>query len=119
LSALAVLAAAKAAGVRLAAEGGGLGVEADSEPPPDLLAALRAHKLELVELLTGTRCKRCSEPIKDRGPRAWVPFADGTAAHDDCETRWHVEDRLRRGRAMFSPEVLADEAEVTLRGELA
>ena len=86
-------------------------------PPPDLLARLRERKAELVALLTGRACRRCGGLIEDRGPRAWVPFADGTAAHDDCEGRWYAEDRLRRSAALFSPEALADEAEVTLRGE--
>ena len=119
MSALTALAMAQAAGVSLAAEGSDLRVEADSEPPADLLAALREHKPELVALLTGQACRRCGGAIDDRGVRAWIPFADNTAAHLECEDAWYVEDVMRRARNALSPETLADEAEVTMRGELS
>ena len=57
MSALAIdaLAAAKAAGValRLKVDEGGLVLEVNAEPPPDVLAALRAAKPDLLRILAG------------------------------------------------------------------
>src|SRR4051794_424323 len=102
MSAVRVLAEARHAGVELRVEADGRVRLKPGNALPGLLAALRAHKGEVVELLQGKRCRRCGEPIEDRGVRAWIPFVDGTAAHDDCEGRWYAEDRLRRARQMFS-----------------
>ena len=46
-----------------------------------------------------------------------VVFADGTAAHHACYERAEVERIERRAANAVSPEALADEAEVKLRGE--
>jgi D-serine deaminase-like pyridoxal phosphate-dependent protein len=52
VSAFAVLAEATAAGLALRAEDGRLHWRADAPPAPDLLARLRRHKADLLELLT-------------------------------------------------------------------
>ncbi len=104
MSAVGLLAEASAAGVSLRLVEGG-NVRAAGTVPPGLLDRLRERKAELVELLAGRACRRCGGPIEDRGARAWIPFADGMAAHLDCDDAWYAEDRLRRAHAMFSPEV--------------
>jgi hypothetical protein len=52
VSALALLAEATAAGLTLRAEAGRLHWRSDAPPAPDLLAKLRRHKTDLLELLT-------------------------------------------------------------------
>lgn len=52
MSALAVLGEAAALGIALRAEDGRLHWRADAPPAPDLLARLRLHKANLLELLT-------------------------------------------------------------------
>ncbi len=118
MSAARALADARRFGLRMRVdEAGRLKVAGDrAKVPPDLQARLREHKPELVALLAGRACRRCGGAIVDRGPDAWAPFADGTAAHMTCEDAWEVERlRARAGNAL-SPEALADEAEVTARG---
>ena len=72
MSALAIdaLAAAKAAGValRLKADEGGLVLEVNAEPPPDVLAALRAAKPDLLRILAGREAAkpRFSRPSRPR-----------------------------------------------------
>jgi hypothetical protein len=44
-------------------------------------------------------------------------LADGTALHHGCAERFHVERIRRRAENASSPEALADEAELTVRGE--
>ncbi len=119
MSAVRALATAREAGIELEARGGGavrvLGRPEDV--PPDVLAALRAHKAALFDLLTGRACRRCGEPIVDRRPD-WLAFADSTAAHVVCEDRWYVEDVKRRAQKAFSPEAMADPAEVMVDGKI-
>lgn len=81
MSAAALLAEARAAGlsIRLAAGKAKLA----GNPSPDLLARLRNAKAELVEILAGDRCRHCSQRMAWPGP-VGVVFGDGTAAHIDC-----------------------------------
>jgi hypothetical protein len=88
-----------------------------SQVPPALLARLREHKAGLAELLAGKACRRCGGAIADRGPDAWVPFADGTAAHMRCEDEWELSRLRARAEAALPPKVLADGAELVARGE--
>jgi hypothetical protein len=44
-------------------------------------------------------------------------FAGSGAAHEACEERWRDEDLVRRAGNALPPETLADEAELTARGE--
>jgi hypothetical protein len=119
VTAIRALAAARDTGVRLEPRDGGavrvLGRPEDV--PPDVLAALRAHKTALFDLLTGRACRRCGEPIVNRRPD-WLAFADHTAAHVVCEDRWYVEDVKRRAQLAFSPEAMADPAEVMVHGKI-
>ena len=80
-------------------------------PSPDLLARLRAHKEELTQILAGDRCRRCGERMRWPEPDG-VVYADGAAEHHACRI-WAANER-----ALNSPDALADEAEVMLRGEL-
>jgi hypothetical protein len=77
-----LLVTAQAAGLLLAADGDNLVIEADCDPPAELLAALREHKAELIDFL---RRMAVDEPgeraaIVEEGasvPRQW---AEGYAA---------------------------------------
>ena len=77
----ALLAEAFAGGFTLRLAGDG--VKVGGSPPPELLARLRAHKLELAELLQGDRCRYCGEAITWTIPGGLM-FADHMAAHLDC-----------------------------------
>jgi hypothetical protein len=63
-------------------------------------------------------CRHCGGPLDWPRPGG-VAFADGRSAHLRC----HVEGEFARlvaaaERAVLSPDALADEAELTIRGEL-
>ena len=84
MSALAIdaLAAAKAAGValRLKADEGGLVLEVNAEPPPDVLAALRAAKPDLLRILAGREAAKAAlnaTAPPDCLPRRWTKAQDG------------------------------------------
>ena len=111
MSAVAVLARAERARLRLTVENGAL--RCRPTPPTELLDELRHHKAELMDILVGDRCRHCGEPLDWRraGPRA---FADGLSAHHGC----YEADAMRRAELARTPDALADEAEITLRGEL-
>jgi hypothetical protein len=92
-AALALLAEATAAGMRVRlADGGGL--RASGRAPPDLLARLRAHKAELVGLLSGGVCRHCGEVMGWPAPVGRM-FADGMAAHHACHERAEAGHRCR------------------------
>src|SRR4051812_32971692 len=63
IPALATLRAARAAGIELRHHQGELRLAADAEPSGELLRALREHKAEIIDLLTGKRCRHCGEPV--------------------------------------------------------
>src|SRR3954452_9049565 len=48
---------ARAAGLSIEVDGADLIVEADCDPPPELLAELRQHKAELIALLSRDNCR--------------------------------------------------------------
>ena len=84
MTALAIdaLAAAKAAGValRLKADEGGLVLEVNAEPPPDVLAALRAAKPDLLRILAGREAAKAAlnaTAPPDCLPRRWTKAQDG------------------------------------------
>jgi hypothetical protein len=91
------LAAATRAGVRLRLHGAGVKVAGRPEAvPPDILAELRRHRTQLVELLRGQRCRYCGGAIawqKEGG----VAFADGQGAHVDC---YRAAETARQGQAV-------------------
>lgn len=66
---------------------------------------------------TTDRCRHCGELIG--WPAAGgVTFADGAAAHTACYERAEIDRLLDAGLRAVAPELVRDEAEVTLRGEL-
>jgi hypothetical protein len=62
------------------------------------------------------RPRRCGEPADGREVQA-LALVSGGSAHEACKDRWHVEDVRYRAADALSPDALADEAEVTIRGE--
>jgi exodeoxyribonuclease V len=97
LSAADVLRAAQTAGVSVAVDGDDLVLDAAAQPPADVLAALKAHKPQIVALLRSgppqsrpdlTRCAGCGGPI---GSAARLELADGAMVHFrdyDCLIRY-------------------------------
>jgi hypothetical protein len=69
---------ARAAGLSMEVDGGDLIVEADRDPPPELLAELREHKAELIELLKPT------------------PPAPGSAVQDTSDNLSFAEETAER-----------------------
>jgi hypothetical protein len=73
----------RAAGISIEVDGGDLIVEADRDPPPELVAELRAHKAEVIAFLTNRGQPDADDlaeraAIHDAGvPRRW---AEGYAA---------------------------------------
>jgi hypothetical protein len=113
-AAVALLAEAEAVGASLRAAGNG-NVRAAGAPLA-LLARLREHKAELLELLTANACRHCGEVMNWPGSVGRT-FADGTGAHHACHERAEVARIRARAANALSPEALGDEAEVTIRGE--
>ena len=112
MSAVWTLALAGAEGVVLAASGNELRARFPvGRKSAELLFLLKAHKAELLGILTGDRCRFCGEEM------AWpaaagVVFGDRTAAHHAC----YAADTLRRAKQALTP--VDDEAELTIRSEL-
>src|SRR5690349_8308432 len=80
---------ARAAGLSFEVEGGDLIVEADRDPPPDLLAELRQHKAELLVALVPPVPASVPPPLPlllSDGRRLWRFPADSIPAgtDDDC-----------------------------------
>jgi hypothetical protein len=114
--AVAALALAQEAGVRLRVDEGRLKVVGRPETvPAELLATLREHKAEVLELLTGHRCRCCGEPIDWRRPGG-VAFADGLSAHVDCYDEAEIARLLEAGRRAVEGAVLTnDDGEILTR----
>jgi hypothetical protein len=113
VTATALLAEARGAGVGLRLVEGKPKVS--GAPSPELLARLREAKSDIIELLSGCRCRHCGDRMAWPGP-AGITFADGTAECTQCEAR-EVERLFAAGeRVVNSPDALADEAETMLRG---
>ena len=117
MTAAGLLDRAAAAGMQLRVEpGGAVKVLArPSDVPPDLLAALRAHKTELAALLMGNACRWCGHAMGWPGP-VGVVLADGTAMHTRCGEEFHVERIKRQAENAFSREAMADPAEIMIHG---
>ena len=106
---------ARAAGVSLRLVGGKAKVAGD--PSAELLARLRAHNAEIVEILSADRCRHCGVSLAWPGP-AGIILGDGTAECQPCADAeaWRLLEAGRR--AVEIPDALADPAEVMLRGEI-
>jgi len=73
-------------GMTLTAVGSWLDWQALAAPPAAFLEELQVHKVELLALLRGERCRYCSGAIDWRCPSS-VGFADQTGAHLGCYER--------------------------------
>ena len=65
MSAAELLTIAAKEGVRLVLNGDRLTWEADHQPPADLLASIKAHKLELIEALSAANDPAKDDPVLD------------------------------------------------------
>src|SRR5215213_11036380 len=115
MNAASLRAEAEAAGVTLTLSGCEVHLEAAAAPPPELLARLRAARVEVVEILRGDRCRWCGNrmgwPVPDG-----VVEGTGTALHHHCYEATEVERLMAAGRrAVASADALADPAELMLR----
>lgn len=116
MSAARLLRRAFEAGVRLHLDGSHVRLTATYPPGTELLTDLRSHKGEIFEILRGDRCRLCGAWLPWPEP-AGIMLADGTAECMTCVDReaWRVLAAAER--AVASPDALADEAEITIRGE--
>jgi hypothetical protein len=98
MSARVLIAAARAEGLTIVAEGGNLVIETDRDPPAALLAELRQHKAELLAVLSEDDPEeRAAIMAEDAGvPRAWV---EGFARLDPDRPLGNVPPR--RWRAVY------------------
>lgn len=96
-----LLETARAAGLSLEVAGGNLVVEADDDPPPELIDELRQHKAELIAVLL-----RVALPTPDVGNRegyqadaAWWRdlYATRTGHWFHGERRWHEAEAIAWG----------------------
>ena len=85
-------------------------------PGTELVAALRNHKGEIIEILRGDRCRQCGAPLPWPDP-AGIVLADGTAECMAGAARELGRLLAAAERAVADPDALADEAELTIRGE--
>jgi hypothetical protein len=77
---------AKASGIRLGVEGTDLVLDADLEPPTDVVDAIKYHKAGIIELL--------SPSVERWNAEDWQAFYDeraGIAEHDGRQTREQAE----------------------------
>jgi hypothetical protein len=104
----------------------GAGEAPDTTP----MAAPQDGRVEEFDAILGTppaapssrasadRCRRCGGEIDWRVPGS-LAFADGSAAHGACDEQAELVCLAAAGRrAVASPDALADQAEVMLRGEV-
>jgi tubulysin polyketide synthase-like protein len=114
--AVAALALAQEAGVRLRVDEDKLKVIGRPETvPAEALATLRQHKAEVLELLTGHRCRYCGRRVTWNEPSG-VPFADGTAAHVSCYDQAEIARLLKAGRRVAKDAVaVSNDGEILTR----
>jgi hypothetical protein len=115
MSAVALLARARDAGVDVRVHGGDLRLR--GTPDADLVQAIREAKPALVAILRGdTPAAGAASPWHGLGRH--VVEAAGTALHHDCYQASEFARLLASGRrAVESPAALADEAEMMLHPE--
>ena len=102
MSATRLLETARAAGLSLVVEGGNLVIEADDDPPPELITELRQHKAELIAALS-----RSSVSPEHPGTERVSETADSLRWHDlyaertghwfHGGRRWHEAEALAWG----------------------
>jgi hypothetical protein len=115
--AAAALALARAAGVRLRVDEGRLKLAGrPAAVPAEVLATLREHKAEVVELLTGHRCRYCGRRLDWREPGVAIAFADGTGGCLRCYEAAEIARLLEAGRrAVEGAVAINDDGEILTR----
>jgi hypothetical protein len=113
----ALLREARRAGISFSTQDGAVCLAAVTQPSPDLIAALREHKGDVIAILSGNACRWCGEQLAWPRP-VGVTFADGTAECHACADAEIERLWLAAERVVASPDALADPAEVVLRGEI-
>jgi hypothetical protein len=97
-----LLEAARAAGLALVVEGGNIVIEADDDPPPELIAELRQHKAQLIAALG------CSSGSPEPPETEWISetadslrwhnlYAERTGHWFHGGRRWHEAEALAWG----------------------
>lgn len=114
MTAVSLLAEAKAAGVTLRLVAGNPKV--GGSPSPDLLARLRQHKPELVALLRGDACRYCGGAIDWTVPGARA-FADELAAHNTCWEEAEIDRHFRHAELAVDPRFASDPNETVFGPE--
>ncbi|MEM9627816.1 MAG: hypothetical protein AAGA21_16385 [Pseudomonadota bacterium] len=147
MSVASLLAEANAAGIRLLLENDALQWEAETDPPPGLLARLRASKSDIIEHLRSLEAEhQAVDTVAAPAPttptetdsteprhRSPVPTdADGMPVFDTSDDhllgdgivasairnqRQATREAMERARMAVDPALADDEAEVWLRGE--
>ena len=105
---------ARAAGVQLTLSSGVLKVRGPISQ--DLRDSLRKNKAVIIKILAGDRCRTCGAVLPWPAP-VGVLFANGTAECMACADREVGRVLPAAERAVASLDALADEAELTIRGE--
>ena len=115
--AAAALALAQAAGVRLRVDEGRLKLVGRPEAVPvEVLATLREHKAEVLELLTGHRCRYCAKRLDWREPGVAIAFADGAGGCVRCYEEAEIARLLAAGRRVTQDAVATSDAgEILIR----
>ena len=112
MSAAELLTIAAKEGVRLVLNGDRLTWEADHQPPADLLASIKAHKLELIEALSAANDPAKDDPDLDHATIDQSQIVDGphyiihSAANASPEwiaARDHHIGHLMTCRACYAP----------------
>jgi hypothetical protein len=115
--AAAALALAQEAGVRLRVDEGKLKVVGRPEAvPAEVLATLREHKTEVLELLTGHRCRYCGRRLDWREPGVAIAFADGSGGCLRCYEEAEIARLMAAGRrAVKNVVTTSDDGELVTR----
>jgi hypothetical protein len=115
--AAAALALAQEAGVRLRVDEDKLKVVGRPEAvSAELLATLREHKAEVLELLTGHRCRYCAKRLDWREPGVAIAFADGAGGCVRCYEEAEITRLLEAGRRVTKDAVaVSDDGEILTR----
>jgi hypothetical protein len=115
--AVAALALAQEAGVRLRVDAGKLKIAGRPETvSAEVLATLRQHKAEVLELLAGHRCRYCAKRLDWREPGAAIAFADGSGGCVRCYEAAEIARLLEAGRRVVKDAVaVSDDGEIVTR----
>ncbi len=88
MSAAETIRTAEASGIRLGVEGVDLILDADLEPPVDVVNAIRRHKAEIIELLAPPGDRSTAEDWRALfEERAGIAEHDADVSHTEAETR--------------------------------